>query len=114
MYYTLFNPEEQIMTCYATEQPELYINQIRTECFPYSKSKRMGTVQFQTILEHGGVDKFYVVVSNEKPVECKWLCRWFWYGDRPLTIKWANNHLDWKLVSIPKESKRGQIAGLSQ
>lgn len=99
MWYTLFNPEEQIMTCYSAEEPEKYIKQICTECYPGSKSKRMKTVQFQMLLEHGGIEKFYVVISNEKPVECKWVCRWFWYGDMPLTIKWTLNHLDWHLVS---------------
>ena len=56
MYYILFNPQEQIMICYSADSPELYIHKIRTECYPNSNSKRMGTVQFQTILEHGGVE----------------------------------------------------------
>ena len=105
-WYILFNPEEQIMTCYNTDYPEKYIRQIREECYPDSSSNRMKTVQFQTILEHGGVNKFFVVVCNDKPEECKWVCRWFWYGDMPDTIEWVNNHLDWRLVSTPKQTTK--------
>lgn len=97
MYYVLFNPIQKIMTCYKTAEPEKYIRDIRKKCYPGSKDRRMNSVQFKTILENGGVDKFYAVILNNKPEECQWCCRWFDYSDMPETIKWANNHMDWKL-----------------